>query len=101
MTELRGKLTNLLQIKSINENSFSLFISKESTSHNGGVPFPLKEVIATACIYSMHDTTVHHIGAAVTCDLWQILSFKRIFLFCQSKWTYVCFPKRTVLFDFV
>ena len=43
LTELWGKLWNNVhvQIKAINEKSFSLYISKESMSHNEVVPFPL------------------------------------------------------------
>ena len=46
LTELRGKLTKKVQIRTINEKLFSLFISKWSkcTSHNGGVPFPRKMI---------------------------------------------------------
>ena len=45
LTELRGKLTNVVQIRTINEKFFSLFISKGGTSHNGGVPYPLKMIL--------------------------------------------------------
>ena len=38
---------------------------------------PLKKLLLRHVhVYSMHDITVHHIGADVTCDLMQNLSFK-------------------------
>ena len=35
--------TRKVQLKIIDQTSFSLFISKGSTSHNGGVPFSLSK----------------------------------------------------------
>ena len=43
LTELRGKLSNFIQIRTINDKSFKLFISKGSMAHNGEIPFPLKD----------------------------------------------------------
>ena len=37
-----GGAGGVIQIRTINEKSCSLFISKGSTSHNGGAPFLLK-----------------------------------------------------------
>ena len=42
LTQLHGKLSCCVRIRTINEKSFSMFISKGSMSHNGGVPFPPK-----------------------------------------------------------
>lgn len=41
LTMLRGELSSFVQISTIDNMSFSLFISKASISYNGGVPFPI------------------------------------------------------------
>ena len=41
MTEQRGKLLNLVQIKSTDKKSIPVKYLTGSTSHKGGVPFPL------------------------------------------------------------